>query len=616
VPDLQTVVLQLSTSKSSVPVDLSEKQCYENLRSEWLRSLGSVDGAAIFSVLAALIGLDPSSDLTAVKVLAQHPDLVWTEEKYKDAFKKTPELQELTDTPFMTQIVTQILPDAENSKASDREIKSRLVRALGEFIVDLLWATLTEEGILKDLGKIQEEFDDTKCTNRVQRERIRDVARDAAKYIMEVIKKNDARKSNWETSLPETLKGVLLEDEGEKVLALELDLELVRQLKRRPTRRAAVYELFIRVWANREIAKNAGRGGGLAPEKLRVVAANYSRELGVTMVREGRTKLRGRSEAELFATVSDTAIFFSNDPLASAARSAAPVRQSGGFLYFVHKTVQEYSAASALSLSLDTCFERIGKKAGDLDDLIKKGVEPAGAVESSPRELIASARTTAKCLETLNKLLTSLASSPLSRLNLKEESAVCDFILDLLMDDPFLMQRVHAAAYVAIKYLTDPVFSEVVGGKVDNNLRLSFAALLANVETLLTGPLPRRNNGTLLHEAAAAGNLGLVKQALTTLRLVRQACESARGFDGLFFLLFLLSLFLLLLLLLFCASFVCSFIHKILLLLNRMYRHWIPSRRRTFVKLSDRSLLFPLSYSCLKLYLKLLVDSDLIFKSG
>lgn len=56
--------------------------------------------------------------------------------------------------------------------------------------------------------------------------------------------------------------------------------------------------------------------------------------------------------------------------------------------------------------------------------------------------------------------------------------------------------------------------------------------LVDNVETVLTGPLPRRRNGTLLHEAAAAGNLGLVRQALVTLRLVRDAGETVSLEEG------------------------------------------------------------------------------------
>jgi hypothetical protein len=309
----------------------------------------------------------------------------------------------------------------------------------------------------------------------------------------------------------------------------------VRQLKRRPTRRADVYDLFTRLWANREISKSAGRSGGIAPEKLRIEAATYARELGVAMVRESRTKLRGSSEAQLFATENETAVFFSADPLAAAARSAAPVRQSGGFLYFIHKTVQEYSAASALALSLDRCFELVGNKTGSLEKLVQSGLDSASMVDeqsSSPRELISSARVAAKSIETLSRLVSSLASSPWSKLNLKDEPALCDFLLDLLMDDPSLMMRVHAAVFLAIKYLTNSSFSKAVGGKEDVQLRLALAALIANVETMLTEPLPRRKNGTLLHETAGAGNLALVRQALVTLRLVRDAGETVSSEGG------------------------------------------------------------------------------------
>ena len=64
----------------------------------------------------------------------------------------------------------------------------------------------------------------------------------------------------------------------------------------------------------------------------------------------GKTKLFQRNRSALFAETSEVDVFFSaTDPIAVAARAAAPVKlTSDGCLTVNHKTIQEHAAATAI----------------------------------------------------------------------------------------------------------------------------------------------------------------------------------------------------------------------------------------------------------------------------
>ena len=132
---------------------------------------------------------------------------------------------------------------------------------------------------------------------------------------------------------------------------------MIRALKRRPTRRTQVYDMFIDFYVDREIRKAMGQRGGVGGDELEFEAVEFARQLALHMSRKGTTKLAQKVRSNLFTDASDADIFFSNDELARAARNAAPIKMSGGFLTFVHKTVQEHLAANAVAAqSSKTCF--------------------------------------------------------------------------------------------------------------------------------------------------------------------------------------------------------------------------------------------------------------------
>ena len=74
------------------------------------------------------------------------------------------------------------------------------------------------------------------------------------------------------------------------------------------------------------------------------------RQLSVYMAKHNRTKLPQQASSTLFAfdARSSLDVFFSNKPLESAVRATVPIRISGGFLTFIHKTIMEHSVAIAV----------------------------------------------------------------------------------------------------------------------------------------------------------------------------------------------------------------------------------------------------------------------------
>eukprot|EP01042_Synura_sphagnicola_P000520 gene520-555_t len=67
---------------------------------------------------------------------------LWLPPQYDNMFKKTKELTDLTATPYMVKVVTEILPSLKQQSRTESEIKSSLVLGLGEWIAEDIWAKL------------------------------------------------------------------------------------------------------------------------------------------------------------------------------------------------------------------------------------------------------------------------------------------------------------------------------------------------------------------------------------------------------------------------------------------------------------------------------------------
>ena len=86
------------------------------------------------------------------------------------------------------------------------------------------------------------------------------------------------------------------------------------------------------------------------------------------MAKHNRTKLPQRITSSLFALEARSSldVFFSSDALTKVVRAATPIRVSGGFLTFIHKTIMEHSVAVAVVQGLDEAVAASGLTAEKL----------------------------------------------------------------------------------------------------------------------------------------------------------------------------------------------------------------------------------------------------------
>ena len=96
----------------------------------------------------------------------------------------------------------------------------------------------------------------------------------------------------------------------------------------------------------------------------------------------------------------------------------------------------------------------------------------------------------------LASFIEKVARSPLGQVELDAEPAIRDFIVDLMLKSASLAVSMRAVLEVA-------AFEESSG--------LELEVVNDNIKALFGGKLPRRKNGTLLHEAARDGAERLVE---------------------------------------------------------------------------------------------------------
>jgi hypothetical protein len=102
------------------------------------------------------MNLVPSLHSFIADSLQQGSDF-WLVDSYRDQFKKIPELEELTTTPFMVEVVTEILPVLSVSRRTTNEYKSGFVMLVGTEIAEVIWENMQEvnpiDRDLKDKSK-------------------------------------------------------------------------------------------------------------------------------------------------------------------------------------------------------------------------------------------------------------------------------------------------------------------------------------------------------------------------------------------------------------------------------------------------------------------------------
>lgn len=212
--------------------------------------------------------------------------------------------------------------------------------------------------------------------------------------------------------------------------------------------------------------------------------------------------------SSLFTEPSPADIYFSDEPLAKAARDAGPLRISGSHLTFVHKTVQEHMVADAVTNSLLEAAKSMTLALPEGLDLVSWIVrmlkKPETGREAPPRQHN----------QRIEIFIKELASSPLAMVALEPEPAVRDFILDRLLESPVLAGAAHCAAILSI-----------CGGSRVEKLGL----VAENLISIFSGQMPRRKNRTLLHAAALEGDERLLTTVLHVLLVMNQKQSADDG---------------------------------------------------------------------------------------
>ena len=175
------------------------------------------------------------------------------------------------------------------------------------------------------------------------------------------------------------------------------------------------------------------------------------------MAKKNITKLSQKVSSELFTEPSDVDVFFSDETLARAARGAAPVKVSGGFLTFIHKTVQESLIASAICREVLEATKGTGVSISKLFAAVNDYYSPGtrrkslllGPASTLPTSTDKGALTRQNKIM-LESLMKEVANSPIGTVALETEPAVRDFIADQLLDDPSLSVAAHCVAILAI----------------------------------------------------------------------------------------------------------------------------------------------------------------------
>ena len=367
-------------------------------------------------------------------------------------------------------------------------------------------------------------------------------------------------------------------------MALAIEGALLRSLRRQPTRRLDIYEEFVQLYLEREVQKSMGQPGAIcvSPRQLHfevgrmklylglccclqrshatcadptrmlantttqtrvpnspqtylplypiVQAVEYARQLACHMVAHNSTKLKRQDSSTLFRSESsDMGVFFGNDPLARAALHASPVREAGGFLSFIHKTVMEFFAAKAVAGRLDAAVNVTSLSAKQISLSSRQLLKPASPLkETEAHKLYGSytvAGTRRQTLTMLRALIVQIEQSPLNHLELAAEPAVCDFLVDLILKGTGLETRLRAVVDVLEVFdsTTDLGVVDQLGKKVD------FCYVRENIKTIFGLKMPRRMNRTLLHEAVRDRADKLVSLIVATTRQLSSTSSWADG---------------------------------------------------------------------------------------
>jgi hypothetical protein len=139
------------------------------------------------------------------------------------------------------QVITQILPLLESNAQLMRSIKTNLIVAVGELLADEIWVVLNKSDILHLSGKLAE-FQVARSSGD---DRFDHVIKEVAHTASERIKRRAyVSEREWQLGVSPHVYMLIKSSDSQQFVTF-LFHEILRSLRRRPTSRASIYQLFV-----------------------------------------------------------------------------------------------------------------------------------------------------------------------------------------------------------------------------------------------------------------------------------------------------------------------------------------------------------------------------------
>ncbi|KAK3281680.1 hypothetical protein CYMTET_10543, partial [Cymbomonas tetramitiformis] len=411
---------------------------------------------------------------------------IWLHRDYRDAFDAIPELKELTTTPFMVEIVMEILPKLQELQSTDASMKAKLLLLLEQDAAQMVWGCISRwrgpgnsvllqlqaalkggsdvapaqgleslkkledevVGMLKGQGLVLNQpklvalgWEQLQATGVAFGQRPRRGGSDGNTAACDVSMDDQAGpEAQVDWILDEVVEDVIQEEEEEEKDRLLEDIicqvgilyVLKNALCRQKVQGSHIYAMFMYMFVQRE-ARKAVTQGAYDADTVEREGAQYAQRLALTMVAENVTKVPLRSDSELFHEESIWDPFLrGGGELRATVQKAAPVRCEGGMLTFIHKTVQEYLCAASLRANLRQILHASAVPLEELtEELLQQ--ELMARHGDAPQPVGAVTQRGVK------------GSKEWAQVDLRHEDVVRDFLVDLFLED---VEFISEAAFV------------------------------------------------------------------------------------------------------------------------------------------------------------------------
>jgi hypothetical protein len=540
---------------------------------------------------------------------------LWLPSRYDKEFDSIPELRYLTNTPFMVNVVTEVLPELKGQTNAISSIKRELVSSLGEelssfimaifrqmeekylglnvmekilegidnnddtepylsrLITDVVFNVVLEEGNTKKEQKEVTTLKVVKCVSSLDKaaiwqgmdrlfddnerkqinffelqKKIQYLKQNVFKVGCHVAYFNDDNVDNIEKgrSEVELCRGGIIsffltdvkdryfcpfelaEHQKDQIaikeelikfhhlseqIANKLRPRVVAAMRRRATSRGSIYDKFV----NRILHAQVKRSG-LDHVQVLQESVQLARHLAYHLSLYNLSKLRRSDRSKFFSEERDTDVFFKDDGLLIAARSAAYIKR-GQELSFSHKTLQEYFVAERIMHSLIEAFqaeqilpESLAQKTqADLEKQFVIDFDKLSASESTGSRRASRKHVRIRLHDvkqgvdkdegSLERLIELVANCPLAEYEFsgsQDKVAVLDFLVDRLFEDESITK--YLEVLVHLTWNATPQHPQ-------------FYRIKHNLKSIISQKMLRRGDKCMLHEAAQFGSVSLVKFA-------------------------------------------------------------------------------------------------------